>query len=98
MKDNRLAFLQRVFDRMAAGEDAHIKAKARVLISKWRTQPHMRPYYADRWTELLYLPPREIERIVLGTNAEAEELRHIHPFAGALPHAERWATRRELTR
>lgn len=69
--------------------DERVVRDARERLCRWRGERRIDPRYADRWDEILSLPPAQIANRISRDTQEARDLRQNSPFAGALTERER---------
>lgn len=80
-----LAYHQAIAPRL----DDRLLADARERVDRLAAEGHMHPTYAERWREVLALPPVRIAELLVADSQEARDLRQSSPFAGVLNEHER---------
>lgn len=83
-----LAYHRAIADRL---DDATV-ADALVQLRRWRDEGRIHPHYADRWTELLSGPRKQLLAALRANDEHAAALRQSSPFAGML---DAWEPRRQ---
>jgi DNA-binding transcriptional MerR regulator len=80
-----LAYHQAIAKRL----DDRLVAEARERVDRLAAEGHMHSTYAERWREVLALPPERIAELLVADSQEARDLRQSSPFAGVLNEHER---------
>jgi hypothetical protein len=80
-----LAYHRLVADRL----DDRAIGEARARVARLAAEDHLSPHYADRWQQVLALPPEAIADRITEDSQDGRDLRQNSPFAGALNEQER---------
>jgi len=80
-----LAYHRAIAERLDDG----LIAEARERVDRLTADGHMHPIYAERWREVLALPPDRIAEAITADGRDARDLRQNSPFAGVLNEHER---------
>ena len=89
-----LAYHQEVALRLR--RDPQLLGQARDNLARWLAAGGRGSDILRRWQEILERPIAEICERLVDPGAEAQELRHASPFAGALGPRERWQIWRQV--
>lgn len=79
------------------GEDPAIVERARARVEALLEDGSVARAYALRWQAVLALPPEELALRLVDSSEEAQDLRQVSPFAGALDPRTRWRILRDVS-
>ena len=93
-EERSLAYHELVGERLRVDESALARARARV--EQWAREGSVHPRWVAAWQRVLELSPAEIIRKLTERSDEANALRQVTPFAGAIDARTRWRVWRDV--
>lgn len=100
MEPHRLAEERSIAYHALVGErlvvDAAILARARARVEQWAKDQSMHPRWVEGWRRWLALSTDELKEALIERSDEANALRQVTPFAGAIDARTRWRLWREV--
>jgi hypothetical protein len=93
-EERSLAYHELVGQRLA--DDPAVLQRARSRVEGWARDGSVHPRWVEGWRRLLALPPAELMRALVERGDEANALRQVTPFAGAIDARTRWRVWREV--
>lgn len=95
-EDRRSLHLHRAIARRLEREPEAARARARATLAIMRRRHPEAERLLREWEVMLDRPLRDLVSILIDPSPPARELRHVTPFAGVLPAAERAAAYRSF--
>ena len=93
-EERSLAYHAMVGDRLLV--DEAVLARARARVEQWTKSGAVHPRWVDGWRRLLALAPNELRRALVERSEDADALRQVTPFAGAIDPRTRWQLWRDV--
>jgi len=93
-EERSLAYHAMVAERLPV--DERVLSRARARVAEWARNGTVHPHWVDAWHRLLTLPPSALGRTLIERSEDANALRQVTPFAGAIDPRTRWRLWRDI--
>ena len=93
-EERSLAYHGMVGERLLV--DEAVLARARSRVEEWAKSDAVHRRWVDAWRRLLALAPNDLRHALVERSEEANALRQVTPFAGAIDPRTRWRLWRDV--
>ena len=93
-EERSLAYHAMVGERLLV--DDAVMARARARVEQWASEGSVHPRWVEGWRRVLALAPADLVRALNERSDDANALRQVTPFAGAIDARTRWQLWRDV--